>query len=86
LVRNGDALLHRTHRHEPPVMGCGLGQLEIVADTGDLLVGGTPLMSSSSHTRSNVVYLRGALCRCGGVERRKKAGGMFKLARLDALM
>lgn len=38
LVRNGDALMHRTHRHEPPVMGCAEGELEIVADTSDLLV------------------------------------------------
>lgn len=33
ILRNGEALLHRTHRHEPPVMG----RIEFVQELGDLI-------------------------------------------------
>jgi len=37
-LRGGDRITHFTHRHEPPVRGAMAGQLEVVADSPDLLV------------------------------------------------
>lgn len=36
--KNGDQLLHRTHRHEPPIFG----QLTLVADTPDIMAVNKP--------------------------------------------
>ena len=40
LVRGGDRISHTTHRHEPPVRGTE--DVEVVADTRDLLVVNKP--------------------------------------------
>ena len=42
VVRGGDIIEHLTHRHEPPVRGCGPGELQIIADTKQLLVVNKP--------------------------------------------
>jgi 23S rRNA-/tRNA-specific pseudouridylate synthase len=33
LIQNSDRIVHRTHRHEPPVKGC----IDLVGETDDLL-------------------------------------------------
>ena len=42
VLRGGDAIAHFTHRHEPPVRGLGQGELEVVADTPQLLAVNKP--------------------------------------------
>ena len=33
IIRNSDLLLHRTHRHEPPVFG----EITLIGETADLI-------------------------------------------------
>ncbi len=41
-IRSGDSITHFTHRHEPPVRGTHVSELQIVADTPELLVVSKP--------------------------------------------
>ena len=57
IIKNGDILIHRAHRHEPPVKGC----IKLVGETDDILAinkpASIPMHPCGAYRYNSVMYI-----------------------------